>query len=154
MASNRHSKADNYRAARMRMRFRTSKAWALGSETITENDAMNKRGSGWHIQQARAALFRDEPLCRHCLAKGRTTAATERDHIIPLHKGGTDDVENTQPLCAECHKDKTRKDMGHRDKPTYGADGWPLGEGLDLGPNAQKPPSITRFNQNKDDQCS
>lgn len=53
------------------------------------------------------------------------TVATEVDHIVPLHKGGADKWHNLQGLCHDCHEDKTRADMGHRDKPITAADGWP-----------------------------
>ena len=33
------------------------------------------------------------------------------DHIIPLHLGGTNELDNYQILCPICHKDKTRKEM-------------------------------------------
>jgi len=68
----------------------------------------------------RAQVLREEPLCRMCLAKGRTTASEEVDHIIPLEDDGTDDRENLQGLCADCHKVK------HGAMPRIGADGWPL----------------------------
>lgn len=35
------------------------------------------------------------------------TAATTVDHIRSKRAGGTDDVENLQPLCNQCHKEKT-----------------------------------------------
>ncbi len=39
--------------------------------------------------------------CGHCTGLGLVVLATERDHIIPLYDGGTEDVENTQGLaCA------------------------------------------------------
>jgi 5-methylcytosine-specific restriction protein A len=66
-----------------------------------------------------------EPLCRHCLARGYTTAATTPDHIIPLHKGGTDEDSNIQCLCESCHRTKTAKDMGYRGTQQLDADGWP-----------------------------
>lgn len=34
-----------------------------------------------------------------------------RDHIIPKWKGGSDDEENCQYICANCHEDKTREDL-------------------------------------------
>lgn len=48
-----------------------------------------------------------EPLCRHCQEKGRVTAATVPDHIIPLAFGGTDEDDNIQCLCDDCHAIKT-----------------------------------------------
>lgn len=53
--------------------------------------------------------------------------AKEVDHIVPLHKGGPDKWHNLQGLCDDCHKDKTRLDMGHGPaKPETGMDGWPV----------------------------
>lgn len=74
----------------------------------------------------RAAVLRCNPLCVVCEGKGRTTAATEVDHIKPLHKGGTDDQDNLQGLCHDCHSDKTRRDLGQKGRPEIGADGWPV----------------------------
>lgn len=70
-------------------------------------------------------LERSNWLCEDCRDKGDTTVATEVDHIIPLHKGGTDTDDNTRNLCGPCHEAKTREDMGHRPRPTFGPDGWP-----------------------------
>lgn len=47
------------------------------------------------------------PLCVHCKADGRTVAAQEVDHIVPLSKGGTHDEYNLQALCKSCHSKKT-----------------------------------------------
>jgi 5-methylcytosine-specific restriction protein A len=70
------------------------------------NDVTRLRGH--KLQVARAALFRRQPLCVMCLAEGRTTAATIRDHIIPLAEGGAECESNTQGLC-QAHSDtKTR----------------------------------------------
>lgn len=48
-----------------------------------------------------------EPLCRHCFARGKVIASSVPDHIIPLSQGGTDDDDNIQCLCDECHLIKT-----------------------------------------------
>ena len=66
------------------------------------------RITGRALQEARRRLFDEEPHCRECLRNGRITPATERDHIIPLKRGGTDTRENTQALCAECHRQKSQ----------------------------------------------
>jgi 5-methylcytosine-specific restriction enzyme A len=77
-------------------------------------------------QAQRTRILNDEPLCRHCQAKGRVTAATEIDHIVPLSKGGSNDDSNQQPLCKTCHKIKTAKDSGKTYRPMIGIDGYPI----------------------------
>ena len=77
----------------------------------------------------RHRLLYNQPLCVHCLAQGRTELATERDHIVPLFKGGEDTEQNTQALCSTCHKAKTLDDLrGARASGSGGcdADGFPL----------------------------
>lgn len=67
-----------------------------------------------------------EPLCRDCKAKGRITAATVPDHIIPLAKGGTDTDDNIRCLCTDCHRTRTAEQFGHRKQhQVIGTDGWP-----------------------------
>ena len=76
--------------------------------------------------EQRARRLRNEPLCRDCKAKGRITAATTPDHIVPLGKGGTDDDTNIRCLCDPCHATRTREQFGHRQVKAIGRDGWPL----------------------------
>ncbi len=81
-------------------------------------------GSAWR-KVRQQALERDKHLCQDCLAKGRTTVAEQVDHIIPKAKGGTDDLSNCRSLCRPCHDDKSARDLGHRVKKRFNADGWP-----------------------------
>jgi 5-methylcytosine-specific restriction protein A len=67
------------------------------------------------------------PLCVECESKGRVTAATVPDHIVALVNGGEDNEGNLQSLCEDCHRIKTAKDLGHRERRTIGQDGWPTG---------------------------
>ncbi|MGC4366522.1 HNH endonuclease [Hydrogenophaga sp. R2] len=63
--------------------------------------------TGRKLQEARARLFSDNPLCVRCSQLGRVTLATERDHVIPLSEGGTDNDSNVQGLCHDCHEEKS-----------------------------------------------
>ena len=36
------------------------------------------------------------------------------DHIIPKHKGGSNDKSNIQLICANCHQDKTEIELRER----------------------------------------
>ena len=51
---------------------------------------------------------RDKFQCQSC---GKISAQTKLsiDHIIPLSRGGTNDISNLQTLCLTCNKRKTNK---------------------------------------------
>jgi 5-methylcytosine-specific restriction protein A len=70
-----------------------------------------QRIRGRRLQRIRREHFRRNPLCVHCEAKGLVSLAVELDHIVPLHRGGSDSEANRQGLCAECHAAKTRLDL-------------------------------------------
>jgi 5-methylcytosine-specific restriction protein A len=74
-----------------------------------------ERGYGAAWDRLRKAFIKAEPLCRSCAAKGRTHPADEVDHIIPKANGGTDEWDNLQPLCRECHAEKSSAE-GHAGK--------------------------------------
>ena len=70
------------------------------------------RVRGRALQRLRADLFSRHPLCVLCLAlrPQRVSAATIRDHIVPLGEGGRDDESNVQAICADCHRAKTERE--------------------------------------------
>ena len=70
--------------------------------------AFRIRGS--KLTALREALFRDNPLCVLCQARGIVRLATIRDHIVPLSVAGVDLPTNDgmQGLCASCHDEKTK----------------------------------------------
>ena len=49
----------------------------------------SQRGYGYRWEKARLSFLKRNPLCKHCLEKGVTTAANEVDHII-RHSGKDD----------------------------------------------------------------
>jgi 5-methylcytosine-specific restriction enzyme A len=73
----------------------------------------------------RKRLLDSQPLCQMCDKQSIIKPATEVDHIAPLFKGGTDDMDNLQALCADCHKIKTLHDVSR--KTPCGVDGIPEG---------------------------
>lgn len=83
------------------------------------------RGRRW--MRIRDAVLDADPLCALCKAEGRTVAAREVDHIVPLHRGGTDDRANLQGLCAEHHEAKSAGESAlRRGRLGHTADGVPL----------------------------
>lgn len=51
---------------------------------------------------------RDNHQCQSC-GKNRLETKLSIDHIIPLAKGGSNDISNLQTLCFQCNREKTDK---------------------------------------------
>jgi 5-methylcytosine-specific restriction enzyme A len=105
-------------------------------------ESRHKRGYGAEWDKLRKlVLERDEHLCqcRHCLAEGRTTIATEVDHIVSRanaqalgwSKARTEDPSNLQAINSDCHAIKTQEEQGKSIKPKrfIGLDGFPVPDG-------------------------
>ena len=72
---------------------------------------------GRPYRRARQAWFDSDPmlrLCAACLHAGRTTEATELDHVQRAADRPDlfNDPDNWQPLCEDCHKAKTARENG------------------------------------------
>lgn len=62
-----------------------------------------KKVSGNHTyKQWEDLLKRFDYRCFMCGKRGKLT----RDHITPISKGGSDDIENILPLCSSCNSQK------------------------------------------------
>lgn len=86
-----------------------------------------ERIRGRTLQAQRKRIMQEQPLCKMCENKGIVTSGVEMDHIVPLFKGGSNNDDNLQMLCVECHRAKTANDLGVAYRPTIGLDGWPIG---------------------------
>lgn len=63
---------------------------------------VQKNYDAWFVKIGR----RDGFHCQHC----KTTYELEIDHIIPLSKWGTNDLENLQLLCDPCNGKKSNRE--------------------------------------------
>lgn len=84
------------------------------------------RITGYAWMKIREKVLRLEPICYICKAKGKITLGKEVDHIKALINGGTNDMENLAAVCVPCHQEKSRKDMGWKEKPEIDVTGWPI----------------------------
>lgn len=86
------------------------------------------RGRPWR-RLVDAVKVRDNCTCRMC---GRITDEGDCDHIVPIHKGGKDEMANLQWLCrTPCHAEKTEREsaeaQGRKISVKINEDGWPIG---------------------------
>jgi len=85
---------------------------------------MRTRGRRW--MSLRHVVLVEEPVCMMCGRK----ASTQVDHKTPVSKGGTDERDNLQGVCLECHETKTAADLGiKRGCVKTGLDGYPIKQG-------------------------
>jgi 5-methylcytosine-specific restriction protein A len=71
----------------------------------------SSRGYGFKWSKIRDKILdRDQHLCQECDRNGRVTRAAQVDHIRPKYKGGTDNHDNLEAICEECHKLKTSRE--------------------------------------------
>lgn len=62
----------------------------------------NKRyGRAW--KRIRDRYIKLHPLCEECKKQNRLTPAEEVHHILPLSKGGGNEMSNLMSLCKSCH---------------------------------------------------
>ena len=74
-----------------------------------QRGSSSERGYDARWQKIRRLYLQTQPLCEDCLARGRTTAASEVHHVIPLRDGGSHAEENLRALCKSCHSTRTAK---------------------------------------------
>ena len=69
------------------------------------------RNRGTHTSEHWGALL---AFCgKQCLRCGDVNRLV-KDHIIPIYQGGSDGLENIQPLCAKCNSSKGRENLDFR----------------------------------------
>lgn len=87
-----------------------------------EQNAQNFNNRRARILQAGGSFTAREwkKLCKHynytCLCCGRREPEIKltADHVIPLSKGGTNFIDNIQPLCQSCNSSKYRSIIDYR----------------------------------------
>ncbi len=98
-------KRDHYERNRKQVILR-SKKWAEDNvqkvKMVKSNNSRKRRAAKYASLEHFTALEFQE-LCKRygsrCLGCGDTESVLEADHIVPLTRGGADDIGNIQPLC-------------------------------------------------------
>jgi 5-methylcytosine-specific restriction endonuclease McrA len=90
-----------------------STEWAENNlEKVRQFKANNRRKRRAAKNASRGSFTAKEfkELCERygnkCLSCGSTGVVLEADHVVPLTRGGSDDISNIQPLCGTCNRRK------------------------------------------------
>jgi len=68
-----------------------------------QRDPQSSKRYGGRWKEISKAYRQAHPLCELCLLDNRLTAAVLVHHKCKLTAGGTNDYDNLQSLCRECH---------------------------------------------------
>lgn len=91
--------------------------WARANpEKISEHHRRRRAriagGGGSHTEQEWQSLksyYMDQ-----CLDCGDVPDVLTRDHVVPIIQGGTDNIDNIQPLCGPCNSRKHARTIDYR----------------------------------------
>lgn len=94
-----------------------SKKWKGGYENklfLNNQRRVKKIGNGGFHSLIEWSLLKElhNWTCLCCKEREPFITIT-RDHIIPISKGGTDNIENIQPLCRSCNSKKYNKTISY-----------------------------------------
>ena len=104
------SKLAYYEREREEVIARSKKGAESHPEKVRQAKANNlrKRRAARHASRGNFTVEEFKELCESygnkCLACGDTEAVLEADHVVPLTKGGSDNISNIQPLCGSCNR--------------------------------------------------
>lgn len=110
----------NYYASRREWHLKRLKEWqrANPEQVRVQRDkrrALRVQAQGSYTSNQWQALKAEHGnRCLRC-GKHESEAKITPDHIIPLSRGGSNDISNIQPLCSSCNSSKGTKIINYRD---------------------------------------
>lgn len=95
-----------------------TRKWYRGNREVARQNARRRRA---RVGRARGKhTFSDwRALCdwfgNACLSCGKAEETLHADHVVPITKGGSNFIDNIQPLCGRCNASKgNRRDTDYR----------------------------------------
>lgn len=132
-------KREHYERNREEIIARSEEWGKNNAEKVRQFKANNRRmrRAAKHASPGNFTAKEFEDLCERyanrCLCCGIEDVLLEADHVVPLTRGGSDDISNIQPLCGYCNRSKSAKTVDYRvDRDDFPGTRDLLGESLGL----------------------
>lgn len=87
---------------------------AYYKQKTRERKMRRENAEGFHTDAEWLALKAKHAYTCLCCGKTEPTISLTRDHVKPLIHGGTDYIDNIQPLCHGCNSKKNDKEIDYR----------------------------------------
>lgn len=87
---------------------KTKKSVNLFKNKTVHLETINKKKRSVSEKVKKVVASNQKWRCKQC--EELLSASYEVDHICPLYKGGTNEINNLQALCRNCHGEKTIHD--------------------------------------------
>lgn len=116
LTENSRLKSRNWRAANREKSRQAARQWAKDNpvknaiQTANHKALLNGSEGTYTEAEWTELCARYSYLCLCCKEQKPLTV----DHVIPVTKGGRNDVSNLQPLCKECNSRKGQKTIDYR----------------------------------------
>ncbi len=91
-------------------RYQTSNPEAINAKTHRRRTRITKAGGSYTASEFKNLCKQCHYKCLCCGKRRKLTA----DHVVPVSKGGTSNIDNIQPLCGPCNSKKGSKCSDHR----------------------------------------
>lgn len=88
----------------------------LTFKPVTRTEKLRQNGGHHTGQEWRELCVKYNHRCLACNQRQPLT----KDHIIPVHLGGSDDISNIQPLCRSCNSSKNTRIIDYRPQAASG----------------------------------
>lgn len=89
-----------------------ARKWGAGSSDATRAQRLAEaRAKGRHSAEEWHALV---AICGGVCVRCGSSGALVKDHITPIYQGGSDGIDNLQPLCKSCNSSKGPDATDHR----------------------------------------
>ena len=116
-----HKRIDREMKLALSNKSKKSKSGKLGAiskwgDSISDNNIKRSerlttaREKGTHTKAEWLALKSIFSCCPRCEGNGEPV----KDHIIPIYQGGSDSIDNIQPLCRKCNSQKGAESEDYR----------------------------------------